>query len=221
MDDNSSRLPRPKPGRSRTNDPDRTKSDILAVATEEFANRGLTGARVDAIAERTRTSKRMIYYYFGGKEGLYLAVLERAYAGIRAIEAELKLEELDPVEGLRRLVERTFDYDETHPDFVRLVTIENIHQGEHLARAPAIRKINLGAIELLRKLLDRGRVSGAFRTDLDAIDVHMVISALCFFRAANRHTFGEIFRVDLSEPRRRHKHRLMIADAVVELVRKR
>jgi Tetracyclin repressor-like, C-terminal domain len=125
------------------------------------------------------------------------------------------------VQGLRRLVERTFDYDETHADFVRLVTIENIHQGKHPSGAPSIRNINLGAIELIERLLECGRAAGAFRADLDALDVHMVISALCFFRVANRHTFGEIFRIDLYEPHRRQKHRRMIADTVVELIRRK
>ena len=207
--------------RSRTNDPDRTKADILAVATEEFATYGLSGARVDAIAERTRTSKRMIYYYFGGKDGLYLAVLEKAYADIRAIEAALELDMLDPVDALRRVIDQTFENDDSHTDFVRLVTIENINQGKHLAEASSIREINLRIIEIIEAILERGRASGLFRSDLDPVDVHMMISAFCFFRVANRHTFGAIHRVDLSEPGRRQKHKQMIADAVIGLLLKK
>jgi AcrR family transcriptional regulator len=206
--------------RSRTNDPDRTKADILAVATEEFAANGLSGARVDAIAERTRTSKRMIYYYFGSKEGLYLAVLEKAYGDIRALEANLELDALDPVEALRRLIELTFDYDDSHTEFVRLVTIENIHQAKHLSEASSIRRINLRVIELIGAILDRGRAMGRFRTDLEPVDVHMLISSFCFFRVANRHTFGKIFRIDLSEPERRARHKAMICDAVIRLLEK-
>ncbi|MDX8438951.1 TetR/AcrR family transcriptional regulator [Mesorhizobium australafricanum] len=208
------------PERTRTNDPERTKAELLAVATEEFAEFGFSGARVDAIAERTRTSKRMIYYYFGGKEGLYLAVLEKAYGDVRAIEAGLNLDALQPEDALRHLIEQTFEYDDTHVDFVRLVAIENIHHAKHLAGAPAIRRINLRAIELIERILVRGRVAGRFRDDLGAVDVHMAISALCFFRVANRYTFGEIFQVDLSEPALRAKHKQMIADAVIRLLRK-
>lgn len=206
--------------RSRTNDPERTKADILAVATEEFAANGLSGARVDAIAERTRTSKRMIYYYFGSKEGLYLAVLEKAYADIRGVESQLRLEALGPEDALRRLIDETFEYDDSHAEFVRLVSIENIHRGKHLAEAPSIRQINLRIIDLIAGILERGRAEGLFRGDIDAVDVHMMISAFCFFRVANRHTFGEIFRVDLTEPERRERHKAMIADAVIALLRK-
>jgi len=89
---------------SRKNDPERTRQDILAVATKEFADHGLAGARVDAIAARTRTTKRAIYYYFGSKEGLYAAVLEKVYGDIRAIESELHLEDLEPEQAVRRLI---------------------------------------------------------------------------------------------------------------------
>ena len=205
----------PDSDRSRVNDPEGTKADIVAVATEEFAEHGLSGARVDAIAERTRTSKRMIYYYFGGKEGLYRAVLERAYAEIRAIEAGLDLARCDPVEGLRQLIEQTFESDESHAAFIRLVMIENIHNGRHLAGMESIRRINMRVIAIIDDLLKRGRAEGKFQRAADAVDVHMMISALCFFRVSNRHTFGQIFGVDFSEPRTRERHKRMIADAVL------
>jgi AcrR family transcriptional regulator len=201
--------------RTRVNDPERTKAEIVAIATEEFAEYGLSGARVDAIAERTRTSKRMIYYYFGGKEGLYLAVLERAYAEIRAIEAGLDLANSEPVDGLRRLIEQTFESDESHTAFIRLVTIENVHKAKHLAGMDSIREINRRVIAILDDLLQRGRAEGKFRRDVEATDVHMMISALCFFRVANRHTFGAIFGVDLFETKTRERHKRMVADAVL------
>ncbi|GJE59580.1 TetR/AcrR family transcriptional regulator [Methylobacterium trifolii] len=201
--------------RSRVNDPERTRTDILAVATEEFAAHGLSGARVDAIAERTRTSKRMIYYYFGGKEGLYLAVLERAYSEIRALEASIDLDALDPEAAIRALVETTFDYDETHPDFVRLVGIENIHRAEHIAASAVIRELNVTIIGAITAILRRGQAAGRFRAGIDPIDLHMLISAFCFFRVANRHTFGAIFAVDLAEPATRERHRRLIGDAVI------
>ncbi|MFN3443116.1 MAG: TetR/AcrR family transcriptional regulator, partial [Rhizobium rosettiformans] len=123
---------------TRRNDPERTREDILDVATEEFSELGLSGARVDQIAEKTRTSKRMIYYYYGSKEGLYLAVLEKAYRKIRSLEADLQLAELPPEEALRRLISTTFDHDEQNPDFVRLVSIENIHHAMHMKRSSEI-----------------------------------------------------------------------------------
>lgn len=181
----------------RTNDPERTRADILAVATREFADKGLAGARIDAIADATRTSKRMIYYYFGGKEGLYVAVLEDAYRRIRAIEADLHLDDLPPEDALRKLVGFTVDYQWANPDFVRLVQTENILRGEYLAKSKAIRELNVPAIEGLRRVYERGVADGVFRAGLDPVDLHMSISALCVFNVANRHTFSLIFRRDM------------------------
>src|SRR5688572_29765373 len=127
--------PTRKASEPRTNDPARTMADIIEVATREFSEKGLAGARIDLIAEAMRTSKRMIYYYFGSKEGLYVAVLEEAYRRIRAIESDLHLEDLAPEDALRRLVGFTVDYQFANPDFIRLVMTENIHRGEDLRRS--------------------------------------------------------------------------------------
>ena len=203
---------------TRRNDPERTKEDILRVATEEFSAFGLSGGRVDSIAEKTRTSKRMIYYYFGSKEGLYLAVLEKAYRKIRTLEADLELAGMAPVEALRTLVASTFDHDESNPEFVRLVSIENIHHAEHMKRSTEIGKLNISIVRTVADILERGRREGVFRRDVDAIDLHMLISAFCFFRVSNRSTFGTIFHRDLSEPATYSRHKQMIADAVIAYV---
>jgi AcrR family transcriptional regulator len=202
-------------------DAEKTRCDILAVARAEFAEHGLSGARVDAIAARTQTTKRMIYYYFGSKEGLYLAVLEEAYAGIRGVEKDLALDALPPAEAIRRLVEFTFDYQEAHPDFIRLVSIENIHHGKYLARSDAIRALSATVIEVISRVLERGSKSGVFRSDLGPIDLHMLISALCFFRVANRYTFGALFDQDFATPELQHQHRQLIVDAVLRLLEPR
>ncbi|MQT14728.1 TetR/AcrR family transcriptional regulator [Segnochrobactrum spirostomi] len=200
---------------ARRNDPDLTREDILAVAAEEFSDLGLAGARVDAIAERTKTSKRMIYYYFGSKEGLYLAVLERAYKSIRSVEGDLSLGQLAPETALATLIESTFDYDDGHPDFIRLVAIENIHKAEHMARSSSIAGLNVSVIETLGAILAEGYRRGAFRRRAEPVDVHMLISSFCFFRVSNRYTFGTIFGLDLADPAVRERHRRMIVDAVL------
>lgn len=205
---------------TRTNDPERTMADILAVATREFADKGLAGARIDEIAEATRTSKRMIYYYFGSKEGLYVAVLEDAYRRIRSIEAELHLEDLAPEDALRRLVGFTYDYQLANPDFIRLVMTENIHRGEFLAQSKSIQQLNVPAIDAVRAVYQRGVKAGVFRKDVDPVDLHMSISALCFFNVANRHTFGLIFKRDLDSPRAVGARRDSIVEMVVRFVRK-
>jgi AcrR family transcriptional regulator len=197
----------------------KTRNDILLVAREEFAANGLSGARVDAIAERTRTSKRMIYYHFGSKEGLYLAVLEHAYAEIRKVEDELKLGELDPLEAMRRLIDFTFDYDEANPEFIRLVTIENIHRAEHMRQSTTLSQLNVSVIATIEAILRRGQDSGVFRRAVDPIDLHMLISSFCFFRVSNRHTFGTIFGRDLAEPATRTRHKALLQDAVLALLR--
>ena len=122
----------------RKRDPEGTRRDILEVATHEFAAEGFAGARVDKIAEDTATTKRMIYYYFGSKEGLYLAVLEGAYERVRALEGNLNVDDLEPVEALRRLAEFTYDHHTSHESFIRLVQIENVHRAEHLAQSEQI-----------------------------------------------------------------------------------
>ncbi|NGN62580.1 TetR/AcrR family transcriptional regulator [Streptomyces sp. A7024] len=199
----------------RTRDAARTQAEILDVATEVFARQGYAGARVDEIADRTRTTKRMLYYYFGSKEQLFTAVLERAYAVIRRQEQELDVEHLDPVSAIRRLAELTFDHHEAHPDFIRLVSIENIHEAAHIAASESLSSLNSPAIEVIGRILDEGRTQGVFTADVDAVDLHAMISSFCFFRVANRHTFHTIFGRDLTAPDRRDHYRTMLGDLVL------
>jgi AcrR family transcriptional regulator len=199
---------------ARTNDPARTMANIIEVATHEFSEKGLAGARVDVIAEATQTSKRMIYYYFGSKEGLYIAVLEAAYSRIRKIEAELHLEDLEPRAALSRLVAFTVDYQRANPDFIRLVMNENIHRGEFLAQSKTIQERNVPVITGLSGVYQRGVVAGVFRAGLDPVDLHMSISALSFFNVANSHTFGLVFKLDMDEPAALARRR----DNAVEMV---
>jgi AcrR family transcriptional regulator len=201
--------------KTRKPDATRTRQDILDVARSEFTEHGLTGARVDAIAEKTRTTKRMIYYYFGSKEGLYATVLEQAYAGIRTAEARLDLDTRDPETALRHLIEFTFDYHDSHPDFVRLVAVENINQGQFLTRLDKIRDVNANALKTLSAILEKGIAQGIFRKDVTPVEVHLMISGLCFHRVSNRYTFGAIFNIDLTDPEVGRRHRKMVADAVI------
>jgi AcrR family transcriptional regulator len=210
-----------KPAAPAVRDADRTRSEILEVATREFADKGYSGARVDEIAAKIRTTKRMIYYYFGSKEQLYLAALERAYGVIRELEAQLDVEHLDPVQALRQLATLTFDHHEAHPDFIRLVSIENIHRAEHLARSEILAGLAEPALAVLGRILDRGRADGRFRDDVDPLDVHMLISAFCVFRIANRYTFNAIFNRDMLDPSRREHYREMLAEIVLRHVRRK
>ncbi|HSW16350.1 MAG TPA: TetR/AcrR family transcriptional regulator [Ramlibacter sp.] len=204
----------------RTNDPERTRANIIEVAMREFSEKGLAGARIDLIAEAMRTSKRMIYYYFGSKEGLYIAVLEEAYRRMREIEHGLHLEDLSPEDALRKLVGFTVDYQLAHPEFIRLVMNENMHRGEYLARSANIEQLNVPAIKGLREVLERGQREGVFRGGLDPVDVHMSISALSVFNVANRHTFSFIFKLDLGSPAAIVARRDSIIEMIVRFARK-
>ncbi|MEU9638495.1 TetR/AcrR family transcriptional regulator [Streptomyces tendae] len=200
---------------ARTRDAARTQAEILDVATREFARAGYDGARVDEIAARTRTTKRMIYYYFGNKEQLFTAVLERAYGVIREAEQELDVDHLDPVAAIRRLAELTFDHHERHPDFIRLVSIENIHDATHIASSEMLASIGSPALDVIRRILEEGQRTGLFTADVDAVDLHAMISSFCFFRVANRHTFGALFGRDLVAPEQREHYRAMLGDMVI------
>lgn len=209
---------RKEPGR--TNDPERTKANILEVAEAEFGEKGLAGARIDEIAETTRTSKRMIYYYFGSKEGLYLAVLEESYRRVRDVESELHLEDLEPEEALRRLVAFTFDHHLHHESYIRLVMSENINRGQYLAQSQRIQDLNVPAIAAIKRLYERGVKSGIFRKGLDPVDIHASISALSFFNVSNRHTFGLIFKLDMQSPAYIAQRRDNVVEMIVRFVRK-
>jgi AcrR family transcriptional regulator len=202
----------------RTQDPEGVKRDILAVATTEFAANGFSGARVDEIAARTATSKRMIYYYFGSKKGLYLAVLEAAYRGIRDIESGLHLDTLEPELAMKALVGYTFDYQNSHAEFVRLVMIENIHDAENLRGSSVIQGLNVRIIDSLQDIITRGQKAGKFRRDLDPIDLHMTMSALSFFNVSNRATFSAIFKVDMVSAQALAIRRAQVIDVIMRYV---
>ena len=205
--------------KTRTNDPARTMAGILEVATVEFGEKGLDGARIDEIAAATQTSKRMIYYYFGSKEGLYLKVLEESYRRVRETEAQLHLEDLSPEDALRRLVAFTFDHHHGNPGYIRLVMSENMQRGQYMARSKTIQKLNMPAIEAIRKLYERGLAQGVFRPGLDPVDIHASISALSFFNVSNQHTFGHIYQRDMQAAQAVATRRDNIVEMVVRFVR--
>jgi AcrR family transcriptional regulator len=200
----------------RLRDPERTKEEILVVSTQEFAERGFAGARVDEIANQTRTTKRMIYYYFGSKERLYTAALQRAYEDIRVVESNVEVEHLDAVAALRKLAQLTFDRHEANPNFSRLISQENVQRAQFVIKANGFPGVERPIVQMLESVLERGRADGVFVRDIDALDVHMLISSFCFFRINNRFTFAASFGRNLVDPSRRDMYREMIGDVVVD-----
>ena len=215
-------MPRPvRNADARINDAEQTRANILEVAAREFADKGLAGARIDEIAEKTNSSKRMIYYYFGGKDELYRAVLERSYERIRAREADENFEALPASEALRAHIAHTFDYHAGHPEFVRLVMNENIHRAEHLAHVTGMRERNRMVIATLQSIIDKGVAEGIFRDDIDPVDLHMSISALSFYNVSNRYTFSVNFGRDIGDKSVLDVRRGQVIDMIMGWVARR
>ena len=187
-------------GKVPVRDADRTRAAILAAATAEFAAHGLSGARVDRIASRAQSNKRMLYYYFGGKEALWLAVLEGAYQRIRTAERDLDLEHLPPERGLRELVAFTWRYFIAHPEFLSLLNTENLHRARYLKRSTRVRALHSPMVGMLGDLLARGARDGVFRPGIDPVQLYVSIAALCYFYLSNAHTLSAIFGRDLLAP---------------------
>ncbi len=199
-------------------DPEGVRRDILTVAMEEFSQNGLSGARIDEIAARTKTSKRMIYYYYGDKEGLYQRVLEEAYGKVRGGEHDLDLDGLDPIAALDKLCRFTFDHHRANPAFIRMVMVENIHHGRHMQTSKTIRDLNQPAIEELEKVLRRGQTEGVFREGITPLELHWQISALSFFNVSNSATFSLIFGGDLFTEEGQHRLSRHVAEMVLRYV---
>ena len=208
-----------KPARA-ARDPERTRAAILAAATAEFTAKGLTGARVDAIAKSAGANKRMIYHYFGDKDGLYLAVLEATYAAIRTAELELHLGDRDPVEGMRELVRFTWAYFIAHPEFLSLLGTENLHQAAYLKRSKRIRELHSPLVGMISGLLERGMRERVFHAGVDPVQLYVTIAALGFFYLSNRHTLSTIFGRDLSGPRSLAEREQHIVDVVLTYLKR-
>jgi AcrR family transcriptional regulator len=200
-------------------DPERTRAAILAAATEEFTVHGLTGARVDEIARRSGVNKRMIYYYFGDKNGLYLAVLEETYADIRNAEIRLHLADRDPAEAMRELVAFTWNYFIEHPEFLSLLGTENLHRAQHLKTSKKIRELHSPLVGIITTLLTRGVKEGAFRPGVDPVQLYVTIASLGFFYMSNRFTLSTIFARDLGNPEALAERGQHIEDVVLSYLR--
>ncbi|MFK7856049.1 MAG: TetR/AcrR family transcriptional regulator [Granulosicoccus sp.] len=188
---------------------------ILVAATEEFAERGLQGARVDQIAERAGVNKRMLYYYFGQKDDLFLAVLERTYEKIRDEEQKLSLTEVEPVEAIRRLVSFTWNYYLNNPEFIPLLNSENLHKAAHLKKSAKIQSLHSPFVVMLEEVLERGRQEGVFRSDADPVQLYITIAGLAYFYLSNRYTLSTIFNRDLLSQRARADRLSHMTDVVL------
>lgn len=184
----------------RTRDPQRSRQAILAAAKAEFCQHGFTGARVERISKRSHTNPRMIYHYFGNKDGLYLAILESVYGEIRKQEYELDLALAEPIEGMRRLIVFTFDFFAQRSDFIALIANENIMKAKFLKRLPSIQAMTLPLVDSIRDLLERGHRQGVFRGGVDPVQLYVSIVAQSQLHISNRHTLSVLFDQDITRP---------------------
>jgi TetR/AcrR family transcriptional regulator len=192
-----------------------SRAKILDAARIEFVSYGLSGGRVDRIAEASGVNKNLIYHYFGSKDALYLEVLERIYADLRARQQDENLRNLPPVEGMQRLVSSTFDHFVDTPDLIRLMSIENIHYAEHLKNSRTTKQLYGGLLDTIRILLKRGQEQGVFRNNVDAIDLYLSISGLAYFFLSNQHTLSWLLDRDLAARRRVQKRRQHVVEMVL------
>jgi TetR/AcrR family transcriptional regulator len=194
-------------------DPIRTREAILVAAQDEFSRKGLSGGRVDTIARHSRANKRMIYHYFGNKQGLYLAVLERVYEGLRGSERTLELADLPPEAAIARLIEFNFDYCRKHPELISLLNTENLHRARYLRQSKKVRELHSPFVRLIGDILKRGVAKGVFRRGLDPVELYISIASLSYFYFSNNWTLSEIFGRALSDDaacRKRKKHHVEI-----------
>ncbi len=191
-------------------------NQIIDIATTEFVEKGLAGARIDEIAGKA--TKRKIYYYFEGKDELYRAVLARAYAQVRDSEAQVDIEGCSAIEALRRMIEHGVRYHSQHPELVRLVMNENIHRAEHLKQIESIPVGNRKVIEILSRIVDRGEAEGSFRSGIDPVKLHMNMTALSFYNVSNQFTFAHNFGVDMTSPEAVEQRARDVADIIIAWV---
>jgi TetR/AcrR family transcriptional regulator len=200
-------------------DPDKTRETILRAAQDEFAAKGLFGGRVNEIARQAGANKRMIYHYFGSKEGLYLAALERVYAGLRGTELTLHLDHLEPEVAIRRLVEFNFDYSNEHPELISLINSENLHHARHLKRSKKVRELHSPFVRMIGDILKRGAAKGVFRRGLDPVEVYITIAAVGYFYLSNNWTLSAIFGRDLGTPAALAKRKRHNVDMILSALR--
>lgn len=200
-------------------DPSRTREQIIQAAIVEFSVNGFAGARIDKIAARAGVNKRMIYHYYGNKADLFLAVMERTDDDIRTKESQLRLRDIDPMSGIRRLIEFSFRYYSENPHLIRLLNTENLYWARHVKRSLRVREMRSPLVEMIGDVLERGRNRSVFRSDVDPIELYMSIAALGYFYFSNVHTLSANFGVDFSSPEACERRRDHIIDVILGYLR--
>lgn len=196
-----------------------SRDQILRAALQEFATKGIDGARVDEIARVSNVNKNMIYHYFQSKENLFIEVLEDVYENIRFRQQDIQLRGLDPVSAMRRLVEHTADIWIEVPEFNRLLASENLHQASHVKKSKKIRGMYHPLIASVSSILDRGVEEGVFREGIDPVDLYISITSLSAHYVAHRYTFEAIFKTKLMTAKKLKERKEVIGDMILRYLK--
>ncbi|MFB4394374.1 MULTISPECIES: TetR/AcrR family transcriptional regulator [unclassified Pseudomonas] len=199
---------------------DRTKDNILKAAVKIFAKHGFSGGRVEQISKLAKSNDRMIYYYFGSKEKLFISVLEHIYASFNQAESKLRLDLADPEAALRQLVAFIWDYYVRHPEFVTLLSTENLHQGQHAKKSLNLQALSGEAVGVLRPIIEAGQAQGLFRDDIDIKHAYLMIASLCYFYNSNRYTLSSFLAEDLGNQRAKDDWLHFISDLALRGLRR-
>lgn len=205
-------------GSARQRSVDRTKADIIRAAIEEFSEYGYAGGRIENISERTKTSKRMVYYYFGDKDGVYAAALREFYVNQRSTEEAFDLEHVPALDALKTLVGVVYDYHIKHAEHLRLVMGENIARGRHISRMRDLKKINSRILDRVEKIYRRGVEAGSMRAGIQPIDLYAIMTSLHVFSVSHRYTFSFNFDYDMKTKKAIARRRDLIIDCVTRFV---
>ncbi|MGV8919746.1 MAG: TetR/AcrR family transcriptional regulator [Pseudomonas sp.] len=194
---------------------DQTKARILEAAVRVFTRNGYSGGRIEQISTEAESNDRMIYYYFGSKEKLFIRALEHTYEQFNQAESQLILDLSTPVETLRELVAFIWTYYVTHPEFVAILTVENLHKGKHAKQSGELRRLSGEAVGVLRPIIEAGQAQGLFRCDIDIKHVYLMIASLCYFYNSNQHTLSSFLGEDLADQGQRQDWLAFISDLVL------
>ena len=195
-----------------------TRDSILKAAIKVFSKNGFDGGRVEQISKAAKSYDRMIYYYFGSKEGLYIAALEEIYRRFNEAESELQLDESKPREALRKVIRFMWTYYLKHPEFITLLNTENLHRGKHIGKSDKAKDYSSPAVGVLQRVLQTGVAQGLFRADLLARDLYLTIAGLCYFYLSNRFTLSAFLGEDLEAPAALQQWQAHVIDTVERTV---
>jgi AcrR family transcriptional regulator len=204
----------------RTSLPEGTRERILRTAIAEFSEKGYSGARVLTISRKSRANPRMIYHYFGGKDRLYVAVLEHVLGELRAQELKLDFDHVSPIDGMMQLFDFTYEHFGNHPELIHILSGENLLRARFLKRSSKTPIVASPLIAMMGELLERGEKTGVFRSGIDALQLYVTMVGFAYFHRSNAHTLSVIFKSDILKPTWQAEHKRYAREMMLGFLRR-